>query len=179
MLICHTSCLILSYFLSILSLSSIFQVLSFNLTSLLSVHLQVSFTSFFPFSLDSIYSTTMSSCLGCGTCFPQCSVSIQVALFQNLDGDDKPIWWFLFWYQGITIQCVLTQFIEHCYTVFGQRPQHIDEVDVIIGDLQFGGPGHDEQVLREVITLDNIASHLTISLFITFEYPIEWKERIC
>ena len=35
----------------------------------------------------------------------------------------------LFWHQGITIQCILTQFIEHCYIVFGQRPQHIDEVD--------------------------------------------------
>ena len=115
----------------------------------------------------------MSSCLSCGTCFPRRSVSIQVALCQDLDGDDEPIWWFLFWHQGITIRCVLTQFIERCYTVFGQRPQHIDEVDVIVGDLQFGGPGHDEQILRQVITLDNTASHLTISFFVTFEYPIE------
>lgn len=115
----------------------------------------------------------MSSCLNCGTCFPQRLVSIEVALFQDLNGDHEPIRWFLFWHQGITIRCVLTQFIERCYTVFGQRPQHIDEVDVIIGDLQFGGPGHDEQILQQVITLDNIASHLTISFIIAFEYSIE------
>lgn len=49
--------------------------------------------------------------------------------------------------------------------MFGQRPQHIvDEVDVIIGDLQFGGPGHDEQILQQVITLDNLASHLILAL---------------
>lgn len=74
---------------------------------------------------------------------------------------------------GITILCVLTQFIERFYAVFGQRSQHIDEVDVLIGDLQFGGPCHDKQILRQVITLDNIASHLIISFFTTFEHPIE------
>lgn len=57
----------------------------------------------------------MSSCLSCGTCFPQRSVSIQFALFRDLNGDHEPILWFLFWHQGITTQCVLTQFIECCY----------------------------------------------------------------
>ena len=107
----------------------------------------------------------MSSCLSCGTYFPQHSVFTRVALFRDLNGDHEPIWWFLIWHQGTTIRCVLKQFIERCYTVFGQRPQHIDEVDVIVGDLQFGGPGHDEQILGQVITLENIESHLTISLF--------------
>src|SRR5699024_254057 len=128
------SLLLSSLTFSLHPLSSIFRTLSsFDLTSLLSLHLQVSSTSSFPFSLDSIYSSTLSSCLNCGTCFPQRSVSIEVALFQDSNGDHEPIRWFLFWHQAITIRCVLTQFIERCYTVFGQRPQHIDEVDVIIG----------------------------------------------
>lgn len=70
-----------------------------------------------PFTPHSIYPATMSSCLGCGTCISQRSVFIQVTLYQDLDGDDEPIWWFLFWHQRITIQCILTQFIECCHTV--------------------------------------------------------------
>lgn len=112
--------------LSIISPSSfsfIFRILSsFDLTSPLSVHRQISSTFFFPFFSDSIYSATMSSCLSCGTYFPQHSVFTRVALFRDLNGDHEPIWWFLIWHQGTTIRCVLKQFIERCYTVFGQSP---------------------------------------------------------
>ena len=50
-------------------------------TYLLSVHLQVSSTSSFPFSLDSIYSPTMPSCLSCGTCFSQPSLLFELPSF--------------------------------------------------------------------------------------------------
>lgn len=152
--------------------------LHLNLTSLPPLYiLQISPLPSNPSILSSlpIYFKAMSFCMKCGASFLQCCVTIQVALYhQPMDDDHERIQWLLLWHCGITIECILAQFIQHCHTVFGQALQHIYDIDVIISDLQFWGLAHDEQHLQHEITLcDIMTGHVTINFFVTFEYKIE------